>query len=311
VGRVWTERDWQLFEADTRAGALRGGWDAVARASRIVLRTYSTSFFLVTRFLPPAKRAEVEVIYAAVRFPDEIVDTFPLPAEARYRKLDHWAADFARALRASDFDASLKFGGSPFAAAFAEVVRRRSIPPHYYESFLQAMRADVSPRAYTTFEDLIDNYVYGSAVVVGYFLTYVYGSSQPDQFQRAMRAARSLGIALQITNFVRDVAEDERRGRLYLPLEFLDEVALTGGVRRMAEIAEEHYANSARDVDAFAEDSRVAIRACIDVYRRLNHRIAHSAKGVGHRETVPIAEKFAVLPNSKYWRVPLAWAGLL
>ena len=138
---------------------------------------------------------------------------------------------------------------------------------------------------------------------------------------RAIVSARNLGIALQLTNFLRDVAEDQRRGRLYLPLDILlaegierpdaadprQHAALGRVLGRLARTAEDYYEQSLADVDAFALDSRTAIRACIDVYRRLNSRIGSSPRGILHRESVPISEKFRVLPASKYWRLPVAY----
>jgi phytoene synthase len=184
------------------------------------------------------------------------------------------------------------------------------------------MRLDVEPRVYSTLDDLIDSYVYGSAIVVGYFLAYVYGGSD---FPRILESSRSLGIALQLTNFLRDVGEDQRRGRVYLPLDMLhaeglstvdvddrDQLeSLNRVLRRVSAIAEDHYAASERDLDAFAPDCVTAIRACIDVYRQLNLRIGRSMEGVRHRESVPMVTKFQVLPPSKYWRLPLAWLGAL
>ena len=327
---VWTEREWKRLNDRTRSAAgeartEQSGWQTVARSARSVLRNYSTSFFIVTRFLPPEKRAEVEVVYAAVRYPDEIVDTFPLSAAEKSQRLDAWSADYVLSLDSGSFAKSIESGCTPFAAAFAEVVRLRRIPPEHYFSFLDAMRLDVNPRMYTTVEDLIEAYVYGSAIVVGYFLAHIYGPSRPDSFGRATASARHLGIALQLTNFLRDIGEDQRRGRIYMPADLLRAEGLTsvnvddasqkaalGRVAgRMSSIAETYYALAERDLDAFAPDSRVAIQACIDVYRRLNLRIGTSAQGVGHRETVPLKEKFAVLPGSKYWRLPLAYAGVI
>jgi phytoene synthase len=325
VSEIWNQADWGRVEAATLHAARRSAWPAVTVAARRVLRTYSTSFFLVTRFLPAAKRREVEVVYAAVRYPDEIVDTFPLTSAQRRDSIDAWGLDYENALICSTLEDALSRGCNPFAAAFADVVRRRDIPPVHYRSFLEAMRLDICPRKYLTLDDLIDSYIYGSAIVVGYFLAYIYGPSRPSAWDRALASARNLGIALQLTNFLRDVGEDRRRGRVYLPSDLLaaegiDEVdvhnpaqaaALARVLRRVAGIAEEYYSLSAADVDAFAPDSRVAIQACIDVYRRLNLRIGRSEQGAQHRESVPMAEKFGALPPSKYWRVPLAFAGVL
>jgi phytoene synthase len=208
-----------------------------------------------------------------------------------------------------------------FTASFTKVVRERAIPPEHYRAFLAAMRRDAAPRPFATLDDLIENYIYGSAVVVGYFLAHVYGASAKRDFTRAEASASALGIALQLTNFLRDVGEDQRRGRVYLPQDMLraegiaaldvrdarQRPALARLLRRLANIAESHYAAAERDVDAFSADCRIAIRACIGVYRRLNERIGRSPDGVLHRESVPAREKFGVLPPSKYWRIPLAY----
>jgi phytoene synthase len=324
---VWREAEWQRMEQCMRRRVVEAAseavaWQIITRQARKVLRAYSTSFFIVTRFLPPAKRDRVEVIYAAVRYPDEIVDTFPLEPEGRAARLDHWAAGYEVALAAPLIKESLRRGAPCFLAGFAKVIREAGIPPEHYRSFLAAMRQDVWPRRYDTLDDLIESYVYGSAIVVGYFLTYVYGSVTKDDFERALRSARHLGIALQLTNFLRDVAEDQRRERLYLPLDLLraegidvepdatdprQQAAFRRALRRVTECAEEHYARSLADLDAFAPDTRTAINACIDVYRQLNERIAASPRGLDHRERVPASRKFKVLPASKYWRLPLAY----
>lgn len=323
---IWSQGQWQQLEAQLRRRAAAANteaeaWAILVKQARLVLRTYSTSFFIVTRFLPPAKRAQVEAIYAAVRYPDEIVDTFPLTPAQRARLLDDWAQSYDAALQTDSIGAALRAGAPCFIASFAEVVRRAAIPPEHYHAFLDAMRLDVRPRQFATLDDLIESYIYGSAIVVGYFLTYVYGAPNKHDFERALRSARALGIALQLTNFLRDVSEDQRRGRVYLPQDMLrqagvddldatqpaQQAALGRVLRRLTRLTEEYYARALADLDAFNADSRVAIRACIDVYRQLNERIACSPRGILHRESVPLREKFKVLPASKYWRLPLAY----
>ena len=265
------------------------------------------------------------MIYAAVRYPDEIVDTFPIPPESRLAELNRWADQYERGLLCGSLEESLATGLNCFVTAFADVVRRNGIPAEYYRAFLDAMRLDIKPRAYADLKDLIDSYVYGSAIVVGYFLAYVYGASAPSEFQRALSASRDLGIALQLTNFLRDVREDYRRGRVYLPLDLLSAEGLTGVdpedestfrplnhvLRCLSGVAETHYAAAERELDAFAPDCRIAIQSCIDVYRQLNLRIGRSREGILHRESVPAGDKFRVLPPSKYWRLPLAYVGAI
>ncbi len=328
MGRNWTQTEWSVYDMDTRHAVLSArsepdAWRALTRASRAILRNYSSSFFLVTRFLPPTKRAHVDVIYAAVRFPDEIVDTFPLAPDARTSLIADARRQYIRSLQNTDYRHAIREGISPWLAGFAEVVRRHEIPPEHYLFFLDAMAADCTPRPYRDLDDLIEGYIYGSAIVVGYFLACVYGPSEPAHRQRALDSARSLGIALQLTNFLRDVAEDQRRGRVYLPLDLLNAEGISrldcsdpsqshriaSVLRRVSALAEGYYRAAESDVDAFAPDCRIAIQACIDVYRGLNRRIGLSPLGIRHRESVPLIEKFNALPASKFWRVPLAYMG--
>ncbi|HEX6183435.1 MAG TPA: phytoene/squalene synthase family protein [Pyrinomonadaceae bacterium] len=325
-GAAWDAAEWAGRERRVRLRALRarteqGAWRVLVRESRAVMRSYTTSFFVVSRFLPRAKREEVEAVYAAVRYPDEVVDTFPLERAERLRLLEDWRERYEASLVCESLRESLTRGVPAHLAGFARVVRERAIPPEHYRAFLDAMRLDVAPRPFRTLDDLIHSYVYGSAVVVGYFLAHIYGASDASSFGRARSASRDLGVALQLTNFLRDVAEDQRRGRVYLPTDALraegirvldahdprQQEALARVRRRLAAVAADFYARARADLDAFAPDCRLAVRSCIEVYSRLNERVAQSERGVTHRESVPLREKFEALPASKYWRIPLAY----
>ncbi len=324
---AWPESRWIEFDARLRRRALgasdAAAWSWIVRAARCVMRSFTTSFFIVSRFLPRAKRDMVEVVYAAVRQPDEVVDSFPLDAAGRLQRLEAWGAGYETARAAGGLRAALAAGAPCFLAGFAEVMRRTGIPADHYRAFLQAMRQDVQPQPFSTMDDLVDSYVYGSAVVVGYFLTHIYGASAPGRFDTALRVARHLGIALQLTNFARDVSEDLQRGRVYLPLDMLHAEGVTDpfardaatrdglgrAARRLAAAAADGYRRASEGLDAFAADSRVAIRACMDVYGLLNRRILESRDGIDRRESVPLREKLRPLPISKYWRIPLGYLG--
>ncbi len=316
------EDDFTRATRQALAGTEEKALHVLTRMARGVLRRYSSSFFIVTRFLPPEKRAQVELIYAAVRYPDEVVDTFALAPEQKRELLARWRQAYSCALNESSVQAMLRRGIPPIVAGFAKVVRETGIPPQHYHEFLDAMEADIEPRRYATLEDLTENYIYGSAIVVGYFLTYVYGASAPAEFSRALEVSRRLGIALQLTNFLRDVVEDRGRGRLYLPMDLLRGEGLfepdlisdrgrlaTGRVlSKLGEVARADYAFSRANLDAFAADSQVAIRACIDVYGLLNDRVSSDA-ALQCRQSVSAWRKFLSLPASKYWRLPLAYLG--
>ncbi len=320
----WNPEQWAHFETALRKQARSASdekyaWQCVARGALRIMARYSTSFYIVSRFLPSYKRELVEVIYASVRYPDEVVDTFDIPDAEKVRRLDAWSGDYERALRTLDFRDALAEGVTPVLAGFAKVVREARIPPEHYRSFLAAMRMDVFPRPFETLDDLIENYVYGSAIVVGYFLTHVYGPAQPDGLTHALAGARELAIALQLTNFIRDAAEDRRRGRVYLPKDLLHAAhadmdrledpanrrRVIGVIRQVAAYAEEAYSRAEKAVDEFAPDSRVAIRACIEVYRELNRRIIASDDCITRRESVSSWHKFMALPACKYWHLPL------
>lgn len=323
---AWGINRWEMLDEHTRVLAMKAStdleaWKIINVQSRAVMRNYSTSFFMVSRFLPPVKREKVEAVYAAVRYPDEIVDTFPISASERTKRIDEWANHYEDGLNSTSIKESLKKGVPCFLASFTSVICEAGIPAEHYRAFLDAMRRDIAPRSFETLEDLIDNYIYGSATVVGYFLTYIYGSDSKENFNRALMSARNLGIALQLTNFLRDVREDERRGRIYLPADMLREegieklnlndasqhTAIHNVLRRLGMIAENYYASAQADSDAFSSDCQIAVRACTKVYRCLNERIVNNNQSLIQRESVPMIEKFKLLPVSKYWRVPLAY----
>ncbi len=322
--RGWTDIEWQVRDAIARQRALRpdgrGARRAIVSLGRDVLKQYSTSFFIVTRFLPPEKRARVDMLYAAVRYPDEVVDTFELSPSRREQKLSDWRARFEHALTLGSIREALLDGVPVILAGFVQVMRETGIPAAYYHSFLDAMHADINPRQYVSLDDLVDNYIYGSAVVVGFFLAHIYGATD---FERAMQASRRLGVALQLTNFLRDVSEDSSRGRLYLPADMLrargvegrnfntpgERAALAEVVAELAGIARRDYQFALANLDAFSADCRVAIDACIRVYGELNDRVSQ-AFSLQRRESVPLSRKLSVLPASKFWRLPLAYLGL-
>jgi phytoene synthase len=306
----WTMEQWSALDAEVRATRTSRP-DSCARASRRVLRSFSGSFFLVTRFLPAQKRAQVESIYAAVRYPDEIVDTFPLSTSEKYALLDRWEAQYERALLLGDAHSRFEEGLPWILASFADVVIGSRIPREHYRSFLEAMRRDIEPEPFRSLEDLIVRYVYGSAIVVGYFLAHVYGTSEGMALKDAYDSAANLGIALQLTNFCRDVDEDQRRGRLYIPSDLRQSRGLNGAIAQVAAEAERRYSQAEATVGVFAADTRPAIRACIDVYRLLNRRIIERGSVPGIRHSVPVTEKLRALPPDKYWRVPLAYLGVL
>ena len=202
----------ELDAAGIVAPALRASYDACRRRNA----THGRTYYLATLLLPPERRPAVHALYAFARHADDIVDTLDpaVSAATKERALDDWAERFRR----GDPD-------DPLLPAVLDTVDRYGIAPSLFEDFLTSMRMDVTTTAYPTWSDLL-GYVHGSAAVIGEQLLPVLGTV-PGMREVATPYARDLGIAFQLANFVRDVGEDLRRGRVYLPVEDLDRFALT------------------------------------------------------------------------------------
>jgi len=175
--------------------------------SQLITRRYSTSFSAGIKAFDPSIRAPIYGIYGFVRFADEIVDTFhDFPQATLFYKFkeDTW--------HAIDEGISL----NPVLNAFQEVVNAYNIDKALITAFLDSMEMDLTRQAYD--DDGYDQYIYGSAEVVGLMCLYVFCNGNPDQYAKLKDSARSLGAAFQKINFLRDLKSDfEDRGRVYFP----------------------------------------------------------------------------------------------
>jgi 15-cis-phytoene synthase len=190
--------------------------DAYLRCRALNAR-HGRTFFLATRLLPPSRRPAVHALYGFARHADDIVDE-PAPGTTPERigdALDGLAAELAAGLRAGRSD-------DPVLAAVVDTAGRYGIDTALFDAFLHSMRMDLTVTGYPT-RAALREYVYGSAEVIGLQLLPVLGTVV-DPAEAAGPAA-ALGEAFQLTNFLRDVAEDLDRGRVYLPA---DELAAFG-----------------------------------------------------------------------------------
>jgi phytoene synthase len=196
--------------------------DPALRASYLCCRelnaAHGRTYFLATRLLPAQARPAIHALYGLARYADEIVDDLADTRDWSRRLADLDA--FARRL-----DEGLTLGRSdhPVLAAAVDTAVRYQIDHRHFTDFMTSMRMDRPVEeggvaAYHTFDDLA-RYVYGSAAVIGLQVLPVLGTVVPRE--QAEPYAATLGIAFQITNFLRDVGEDLDRGRIYLPAEEL------------------------------------------------------------------------------------------
>jgi phytoene synthase len=177
---------------------------AYSHAARMTAQ-HSKSFYFASGLLPEEKRSAVRALYAFCRTVDDIVDE-PLDGE-RDSQLEYWRSMVETASFA-DHDL--------VAAAWADTLSRYHIPRHYALQLIDGVARDLFQSRYQTFDELA-TYCYGVASTVGLMSMYIVGFKDSEAVPYAIK----LGVALQMTNILRDVGEDYRHGRLYLPREEL------------------------------------------------------------------------------------------
>ncbi len=170
---------------------------------------YGTTYFWGALLLPRARRKHVHAVYALCRLADDIVDDQQVIDTAPVAETAARLAAFA-----DGFRAALAAGTStdPVIAAVVDTVIRCRIDPECFDRFFNAMAMDLTTTTYETFADLC-GYMEGSAAVIGEMMLPVLEPAGPE----AREPARALGLAFQLTNFLRDIDEDLDRGRVYVP----------------------------------------------------------------------------------------------
>ena len=246
------------------------GNDDAATAARESIRRHSRSFSFASRLLPAGSRSDVERLYAWCRWCDDGVDTAPSRAAA--------AAFVDRAIG----DLRLIAAGREPAAAeslwLATLVRRHQLSIPAAEALLAGMQSDLVPAADFHVDDLM-RYCFRVAGAVGVLMCPLLGLRD----RRFLPHAAALGMGMQLTNIARDVAEDWRRDRCYLPVEWTgglrpsgaapDVESVRSGVRRILDVADGFYAAGDSGIAALDADARLAVRAASSIYRAIGTRI--------------------------------------
>ncbi|MFC9269662.1 phytoene/squalene synthase family protein [Streptomyces zhihengii] len=186
---------------------------AAYRRCRTLNARHGRTYFLATRLLPVDRRSSVHALYGFARRADDIVDDLgpsrpPGERDARLKELEN---DLAHGLRTGR-------GTDPVVRAVAHTAERLGIEHILFADFLASMRSDLRVTDYPTYADL-RAYMHGSAAVIGLQMLPVLGTVVPRE--EAAPHAAALGVAFQLTNFLRDVGEDLDRGRVYLPADLL------------------------------------------------------------------------------------------
>jgi len=211
-------------------------------ACRRATRHHAKSFYFASHVLPSQKRSDAYAVYAFCRHVDDQIDLAP-DETARLRAL----ADLAHLLHAAyqpEAGAESPDNSLPWLRAFCETIRRRAIPASYFEDLLKGVEMDRDRVRLQTWEEL-DLYCYRVASVVGLIMVHVLTEPSPE----LLKPARDLGTAMQLTNILRDIAEDWQRDRLYLPADELEKFGLTED-----DIAKQRTDDSFRELMRFQID---------------------------------------------------------
>ncbi len=247
------------------------------RYCRRLARRTGSNFYYSFYVLPAAKREAMCVIYAFMRRSDDIADGVANPALA-LEGLRKWRGEVAAA-----------FANGPAREAIlpaaADVVRRFQIPTRHFLELLDGTEMDQTTSRYATFADLY-RYCYRVASCVGLIVLPIFGYASDEALERG----EACGIAFQLTNILRDVAEDARLGRIYLPLEDLrrfgvseDDIMSSRATPQFVELmrfeagrAREYYAKARPLVGLINRDSRRTLGVMIDIYEGILDKIERS-----------------------------------
>jgi len=262
-----------------------------------VIKVHSRTFHLATSFLPSQERRAIRALYAFCRATDDLVDS----QCATMEDLERWRAQVALPPEAQT---------NPLLYAWAVIRQTYGVDSRYEQALIDGVAMDLSRCRYVTWQDL-RLYCYRVASTVGLLAMPIIGLAPGVRFEQAAPFAIELGIALQLTNILRDVGEDARKGRVYLPLEDLarfnlDIRDILHGVlderfcalmRFEIQRARELYARALPGVALLSRKARMAVGAAallyaaiLDEIERLDFRV-HT-----HRAHVSTRRKFALLP---------------
>lgn len=252
--------------------------EATRKSAARIIAEGSRSFALAGRILAPSSRLDAQLIYAWCRHVDDAIDASP--PEQRLAALEALRAEVDSLYAEEPLEHSLW-------NALREVLRRRQIPREHLDTLLSGMQMDVQGTTYQTLDDL-RLYCHRVAGVVGWLMVAVLGVNA----RTALRPAAHLGIAMQLTNICRDVAEDWRNARLYLPNDLLTHHgakdlhlqlggaipgsavnAIAATVRELLQLADRHYRTGAEGLSALSLRASFAVRTAGLVYAAIGERI--------------------------------------
>ncbi|MCC5925329.1 MAG: squalene/phytoene synthase family protein [Bacteroidetes bacterium] len=275
---------------------------------RFITQTHAKTFYMATRFLPNHKQRSIFAIYALCRYVDDLVDeTNDLIQQEKVNPsrlkelLDEWQFKLNRAYDTGQAD-------NPILIAFADTLRTFHIPRKYPMELMEGVCMDLTKNRYSNFDELW-NYSYKVASVVGLMTSEVFGYTDEEAIPRAI----DLGIAMQLTNILRDIGEDLRRDRIYIPSEDLRAFNLsendlfnrvkderfTALMTFQINRARDYYNRADEGIEMLNQDSRLPVYLARHNYSRILDRIEQNRFEVyDKRAHLTAAQKLAILPRA-------------
>lgn len=280
--------------------------EAYSRCREITSR-YAKTFYMATRFLPYEKQRSIFAIYGFCRYLDNLVDDAEDLIEKRTVPRD----EISDKLDETEAEINALYNGKkcvhPILSAFSDTVKRCSIPRYLPLELLNGLKKDLFKNRYTHFGELYD-YSYNVASVVGLMSCRVFEYHDSAALDHAVE----LGIAMQLTNILRDVGEDLNRNRIYLPKNELEQFGITEKklfericdetfkefMQFQIERARNYFKSAESGIPLLSKDSRLPVLLAKENYSRILNKIEENDYQVFHaRAYLNTAEKLAILPK--------------
>ena len=261
---------------------------------------HSRTFYMASSLLPLEKRRAAQALYAFCRVTDDIVDDPNRSATERQERLNRWRYEILSGRPSHD---------SLVTLAWADTQHNFRVPRAYAHQLIEGCERDLAQNRYENFADLAE-YSYGVASTVGLMAMHIVGFSGEEALPYALK----LGVALQMTNILRDVAEDWRNGRVYLPQDELAAFCLSEGDIAAGRLSENWrrfmsfqiertrrlYAESLAGIALLEPDGRFAIAAAAELYRAILDEIEK-------RDYDVFSSRAHLSASAKLRRLPAIW----
>ena len=277
---------------------------------REITRKHAKTFYMATRFLPNHKQRSIFAIYGLCRYLDDLVDEAEdlilkkkISEQEVLEKLDAFKTKLIDSYKGTDQN-------DPILIAFSDTLNLYKIPLELPLQLMDGVRMDLTKNRYSNFEELYD-YSYKVASVVGLMTSEVFGYNNP----KAVEHAVELGIAMQLTNILRDVGEDLERNRIYLPQDELKEFDLSESdlfnhtlddrfisfMKFQINRANDYYVSSDKGIPMLSKDSRLPVCLARENYSRILSKIEENNFNVYHRRAfLNSTEKLSMVPKVMY-----------